>query len=615
MSSFLYRLGRSSAAHPWRVIAPGSCSWPPPRRSPPRSARRCATTGTCRAPASQRGLDLLREHGVGGFASARVVVHDREGDALPSAEIGALTERLRDLEHVADVGPARLSADARHRRADRAVRRAHHAPRPDGQHRAAGGRDRRDDRRRPAGRARRRAPRHRRRGLRGHRRARRRGHRPADPGHRLRLRRRRRAADRRGRRRAGGGQLGHHTARRDHGREHVRSDGRLDGGARRRDRLRAAPGHPPRGEPPPRSRRDRGGRPRGRDVRSIGGVRRGHRARLADGPAPRRPVDVRLVRPGHRHRRRVRRRGRPHPRAGAVPAGWSQAASPARYAATARCAPASRSPPAGPPVSAASRSSGRWSASACLLVLAAPVLDLRTWPGDASSQPAQHHAPGVRPRRRRVRSRRERPADRRGADLEPTGAADEAVATLRADDRSPASSRWSPRRTARFDHHRGARPSGPPTSAPRTWSRTCGHAPASAEVTGWTPFFADISDDARSTAVAGDRVRRRSLRPAARADVPVGAGAAEGGRDEPAVGSPPPTACWWRCSSGAGARSYIGVDQPMPVSSWMPILLFAILFGLSMDYEVFLLSRIREDYLRTGDPRGSVVAASRPPAG
>ena len=34
--------------------------------------------------------------------------------------------------------------------------------------------------------------------------------------------------------------------------------------------------------------------------------------------------------------------------------------------------------------------------------------------------------------------------------------------------------------------------------------------------------------------------------------------------------------------------------------------MFAILFGLSMDYEVFLLSRIREDWLRTGDARGSV---------
>jgi RND superfamily putative drug exporter len=37
------------------------------------------------------------------------------------------------------------------------------------------------------------------------------------------------------------------------------------------------------------------------------------------------------------------------------------------------------------------------------------------------------------------------------------------------------------------------------------------------------------------------------------------------------------------------------------------MLLFAILFGLSMDYEVFLLSRIREEYGRTGDPRRSVA--------
>ena len=51
----------------------------------------------------------------------------------------------------------------------------------------------------------------------------------------------------------------------------------------------------------------------------------------------------------------------------------------------------------------------------------------------------------------------------------------------------------------------------------------------------------------------------------------------------------------------------LGVDHAMPMSSWMPILMFAILFGLSMDYEVFLLSRIREDYDRTGDARGSVA--------
>jgi len=51
----------------------------------------------------------------------------------------------------------------------------------------------------------------------------------------------------------------------------------------------------------------------------------------------------------------------------------------------------------------------------------------------------------------------------------------------------------------------------------------------------------------------------------------------------------------------------LGLDHAMPVSSWLPVLMFAILFGLSMDYEVFLLSRVREDWLATGDARGSVV--------
>ena len=51
----------------------------------------------------------------------------------------------------------------------------------------------------------------------------------------------------------------------------------------------------------------------------------------------------------------------------------------------------------------------------------------------------------------------------------------------------------------------------------------------------------------------------------------------------------------------------LGLDHAMPVSSWVPMLMFAILFGLSMDYEVFLLSRIREDWLATGEARGSVV--------
>ena len=55
------------------------------------------------------------------------------------------------------------------------------------------------------------------------------------------------------------------------------------------------------------------------------------------------------------------------------------------------------------------------------------------------------------------------------------------------------------------------------------------------------------------------------------------------------------------------ATDLLGLDHPLAVSSWVPILMFAILFGLSMDYEVFLLSRIREDWARTGDSHGSVV--------
>ena len=44
-----------------------------------------------------------------------------------------------------------------------------------------------------------------------------------------------------------------------------------------------------------------------------------------------------------------------------------------------------------------------------------------------------------------------------------------------------------------------------------------------------------------------------------------------------------------------------GVEQTGPIAPFIPMMMFAILFGLSMDYEVFLLSRIREEYDRTGD--------------
>jgi putative drug exporter of the RND superfamily len=56
--------------------------------------------------------------------------------------------------------------------------------------------------------------------------------------------------------------------------------------------------------------------------------------------------------------------------------------------------------------------------------------------------------------------------------------------------------------------------------------------------------------------------------------------------------------------------TWFGLDGPVPVVSMVPMIMFAVLFGLSMDYEVFLLSRTREEYLRTGDNTGSVVAGT-----
>jgi RND superfamily putative drug exporter len=57
---------------------------------------------------------------------------------------------------------------------------------------------------------------------------------------------------------------------------------------------------------------------------------------------------------------------------------------------------------------------------------------------------------------------------------------------------------------------------------------------------------------------------------------------------------------------GVGA-SLIGADSGVPVVSFIPVMMFAILFGLSMDYNVFLLSRVHEAYNEGDGPRDSVV--------
>jgi RND superfamily putative drug exporter len=50
----------------------------------------------------------------------------------------------------------------------------------------------------------------------------------------------------------------------------------------------------------------------------------------------------------------------------------------------------------------------------------------------------------------------------------------------------------------------------------------------------------------------------------------------------------------------------VGVNRAGPVEAFLPVMMFAILFGLSMDYQVFLVSRMHEEWLRTNDNREAV---------
>ncbi len=60
-------------------------------------------------------------------------------------------------------------------------------------------------------------------------------------------------------------------------------------------------------------------------------------------------------------------------------------------------------------------------------------------------------------------------------------------------------------------------------------------------------------------------------------------------------------------AQGGAVGQLIGIDHEVPVAPFMPVMMFAILFGLSMDYEVFLISRIREEYLKDGNTSRAVA--------
>jgi RND superfamily putative drug exporter len=58
---------------------------------------------------------------------------------------------------------------------------------------------------------------------------------------------------------------------------------------------------------------------------------------------------------------------------------------------------------------------------------------------------------------------------------------------------------------------------------------------------------------------------------------------------------------------GIGSEAIWGIDATGSIPSWMPLMVFAFLFGLSMDYEVFILARMREEFDATGSTRTAVV--------
>ena len=63
----------------------------------------------------------------------------------------------------------------------------------------------------------------------------------------------------------------------------------------------------------------------------------------------------------------------------------------------------------------------------------------------------------------------------------------------------------------------------------------------------------------------------------------------------------------WFWQEGHGSNAVFGIPATGAITFWVPLMVFAFLFGLSMDYEVFILARIREGYDRTGSTSHAVV--------
>jgi RND superfamily putative drug exporter len=63
----------------------------------------------------------------------------------------------------------------------------------------------------------------------------------------------------------------------------------------------------------------------------------------------------------------------------------------------------------------------------------------------------------------------------------------------------------------------------------------------------------------------------------------------------------------WVWQDGHGSDAVWGIPATGAITMWVPLMVFAFLFGLSMDYEVFILSRVREAYDESGDAKHAVI--------
>jgi RND superfamily putative drug exporter len=63
----------------------------------------------------------------------------------------------------------------------------------------------------------------------------------------------------------------------------------------------------------------------------------------------------------------------------------------------------------------------------------------------------------------------------------------------------------------------------------------------------------------------------------------------------------------WFWQEGHGSEAIFGISATGAITFWLPVIIFAFLFGLSMDYEVFILARMREEYDATGSTAHAVV--------